>query len=187
VWQGGTLPIPWEAQDCQLDSDARLVDPARLPTEVLRLTNPLEWDETEVLALCAHIDAGQREELPVSQIFQFARVNDGSFHDGYMDVMSPRATLRYSGASRLYVARLLRHDPEDVYALREIIHQLPHPTGSPYEPLSQDDLRDIQAHSSENPELTDLIQYLFEYEEAVPVHVRVSSILGISTRSRVIG
>jgi hypothetical protein len=66
VWQGGTLPIPWEAQDCPLDGDARLADPAWLPPEVLRLTNPLEWDETKVLTLIAHIDAGQCEELPAS-------------------------------------------------------------------------------------------------------------------------
>jgi hypothetical protein len=149
------------------------VDPDRLPEEVSRLSNPLEWEEDIVMALCFHIDAGQCKELLQSQIFQFVRLNDGSYHDNFMEVMSPKAILRYTGSSRLYVARLLRNDPEDLYALREIVHQLPHPVGSPYQPLSPDDFKDVQAHASENSELTDLIQYLFEYEEALPVHVHV--------------
>jgi hypothetical protein len=100
------------------------VDPDRLPEEVVHLSNPLEWEEDIVTALCFHIDAGQREVLAQPRIFQFARLNDGSYHDGYMEIMSPKANLRYTGTSRLYVARLLHNDPDDSYALREITHQL---------------------------------------------------------------
>jgi hypothetical protein len=123
------------------------------------------------MAFCAHINVGQREELSQSEIFQFARLNDGSYYFEFMEVMSTKAILRYTSTSRLYVARLLRNYPDDLYALRKIMHQLPQPLGSPYQPLSADDFRDIQAHTGENTELTNLIQYLFEYKEALPIHV----------------
>jgi hypothetical protein len=90
-----------------------------------------------------------------------------------MEIMSPKANLRYTGTSRLYVARLLCNDLDNSYALHKITHQLPEPVGSPYQPLSPDDFQDVQAHTGENSELADLIQYLFEYEEAHPVHVCV--------------
>jgi hypothetical protein len=181
VWQGGTLPIPWESSDCALNSHERLVDPDRLPEEVLRLSNPLDWEEDTVMVFCADINAGQRKAIPQSQIFQFTRVNDGSYYNEFMEIMSTKAILRYTGTSRLYVARLLRNDSDDLYALREIVHQLPEPLGSPYQPLSADDFQDVQAHAGENSELTDLIQYLFEYEEALPVHVRVNYSRGFFT------
>jgi hypothetical protein len=171
-WQGGTLPVPWEHAEKELDASTRIADPTRLPVGVNRLTDPYSWLLEQVTAFRCYIKDGQWQRIPERRTFQFARVVSGDQETTLRVEISPRSDLRYDACSRLYVARMLRNDHLDLQAMREVVNQLPSVSVSQYQPLYEEDFQDARMHAANCTELQYLLHYMDDYEDGAPVQVR---------------
>jgi hypothetical protein len=102
-----------------------LIEPSRLPPNVAQWSSPGTWTLEEMAAWCAHIHAGQRGVIPVSQRFQFNWTDTGELEDDYQTMAHPQSKLHFDGCSRLWVAWLLKCAAGDSLARDELIYQLP--------------------------------------------------------------
>jgi hypothetical protein len=154
-----------------------MIEPSRLPSGVDTFLGPDYWDNDLTLKYYAYIQAGQRRELASERILQFTRMNCQDIPNILQTDISHDSGLRYDGASRLFVARILRNEANDPIALREIIAQLP-PVVSVYRTLlDPEEEKDVLEHAGDNVKLQNLVRFTMDYEQGRPVQVRTPSLI----------
>jgi hypothetical protein len=151
-----------------------MIEPSRLPSGVDAFVGPDYWDTELTLRYYDYILAGQRKELLSENMLQFSRVNGQDVPNVLQTEIHPGSELRYDGASRLFVARILRNEAGDPVALREIVAQLPPLLGGYRTLLDPEDERDAIEHAGDNLKLLNLFQFTMDYEQGRPVQVCTS-------------
>jgi hypothetical protein len=132
---------------------------------------PDYWDTDLSQKYYAFIQAGQRRELSSDRILQFTRVNAQDIPNILQTDIFQDSGLRYDGASRLFVARILRNEANDPVALREILAQLPPVTSAYRILLNPVEAEDIMEHAGDNVKLQNLVRFTMDYEQGRPVQV----------------
>jgi hypothetical protein len=147
------------------------IEPSRLPPGVDSFLGPDYWNMELTLKYYAYIQAGQRKELVSDEILQFSRMNSQDVPNVLQTDIHQDSGLRYDGASRLFVARILRNDANDPIALREIVAQLPPILVAYRTLLDHEDEKDILGHVGENVKLQTLVCFTMDYEQGRPIQV----------------
>jgi hypothetical protein len=159
------------------DEPEVLIEQSRLPPSVDSFLGPDFWDTDHTLKYYAYIQAGQQKELSNDKILQFSRVNGQDVPNVLQTDIHQESALRYDGASRLFVARLLRNEPNDAIALHEIVAQLPPLLGVYCTLLDPEGERDVMEHAGDNVKLQNLVRYTMDYEQGRPVQVCTSLLI----------
>jgi hypothetical protein len=169
-WQGGQHPITWPTPEDE-DEPEVTIEPSRLPIGVTSFLGPDYWDTELTLRYYEHLLAGQRRELPNDRILQYSRVNSHDVPNVLQTEIHPDSGLRYDGASRLFVAHVLRKAAGDTVALREIVGQLPPVLGANRTLLDPEDEEEVMKHAGDNIMLQNLVRYTMDYEQGRPMQV----------------
>lgn len=175
MFQGGTLPIPWPAENPFLHQQGYIdVDPVRLPPGMPGLAHPDWYDENTTLIWSDWIIRGQTGIHEKAKAFQFRRLSDTHIDTEYRDVPHPNGRLYYGPDSRLFVARMHNLAEDDEVARLEVEFQLPNEAGeTPYKVFRSGDIKDINQRISSARLLKTLFDHVLHYEAMFPMQVSI--------------
>jgi hypothetical protein len=152
-----------------------MIEPSRLPGAVISFLGPDYWDTELTSQYYEYIQAGQRKELPNEKVLQFSHMNSQDVPNVLQTEIHLDSGLRYDGASRLFVARVLRNAAGDSIALCEIVAQLPPALGAYRTLLDPGDKKEVMDHTGDNTKLQNLVQFTMDYEQGRPIQVCTES------------
>ncbi|KAG9089368.1 hypothetical protein FS749_001388 [Ceratobasidium sp. UAMH 11750] len=171
VFQHNKPPVPWESGTEGPNDSSRLINPLRLPEGVTHLQDPNLMSDEHIWKLIFHIIAGQRGLLAQQKIFQLLGRRTIQEDTGLIPWLGNDHEMRFGPGSRLYVARCIFRTEGDAQAHRELINMLPpYPTPETrYYPFQEADFNQLKKLCEHKPELGELLDALWEYDEAGPI------------------
>ncbi|KAG9123280.1 hypothetical protein FRC07_015150 [Ceratobasidium sp. 392] len=162
VWQGGSLPVPWERlEEDGLTQRFFLVEKSRLPTGVECLRNPDKWNQNETNLWTTAL---RNPDIPLGSRFQFLQPRPGMVERGTRMLMHPDSRLVYPPESLLYMRRLAAEKA----AYESKWEGLPFAPKNLYKPLTEKQLAEAKAAAIGHKQLADLLNYLSDYETYGP-------------------
>ncbi|KAG8701558.1 hypothetical protein FRC08_004022 [Ceratobasidium sp. 394] len=162
VWQGGSLPLPWD----RLEADGRsgaycLVDRHRLPVGIECLRDPLQWDDAETMIWARAL---RSPDYTRSVEFQFRQPVPGRIIEQTQDEPSSRVRSTYSAEALAYSRRQILENGSSRVPWSGL------PFGSSDIPvLLSDHAKEWLTKATGGDEtMADLVQFAEEYETFMP-------------------
>ncbi|KAG8726581.1 hypothetical protein FRC10_006954, partial [Ceratobasidium sp. 414] len=149
-----------------------MANSSRLPECLPFLTHPNTWSNEQTEALWMHIIRGQAGLLDQAEMFQLVWSDDPDVEDTLCEDMAADAKLYYGPRSRIYVARVLAHRPNNIQALEEVICSVPElvSDSSPYVPFNHNLVRHMfEDRCKKYKEIEQLVMDTIDYERVLPV------------------
>ncbi|KAF8592982.1 hypothetical protein BDV93DRAFT_567065, partial [Ceratobasidium sp. AG-I] len=166
VYQGGKLPIPWDAieKDC-LRQRWRIIAVARMPNGMDCLRDPDLMDEEESTAWCQHARMDFTNPDAQPNVFQFLSVGQGEYDEALRVEPHPQSDLSYGPEAHLYIARLLQNKEETIPASAP---ELPPPPRDSFQAFTDAELVSTEEMLVADEVIMNMVGIYQEYEDLGP-------------------